>query len=122
MPLLTSGQEDNLRRLMRQASEALRWLRERLEGGEPPTVIRRDAASSIAALLGPEAPLFSMLDAVTAARLIGNSERLALWASLVDLDADAADAAGDAVAAAERRRRAVDLRAAVSIAEPHGNA
>ena len=120
MPLRTSDQEDNLKRLMRQAAEALRWLRGRLEGGEPPAGIRADAATAIASLLGPEAPLLGMLDAVTASRLLGNAERVTLWAELVEADADAALAAGDPAMAAERRRRASDLRAAASIAEPHG--
>src|SRR5215212_5352197 len=102
---------------MRQASEALRWLRERLTGGaDPPADIRRDAAGAISVLLGAEAPLLSMLDATTAVRLIGNAERVSLWAALVDVEADAAHAAGDGITAQERRRRAADLRAAVSIA------
>src|SRR5687768_6659244 len=104
MPLRTSDQEDHLRRLMQQAAAALRWLRERLAGGEPPTDIRGDAATAIASLLGPEAPLLGMLDAVTAARLLGNAERVTLWAELVEADADAALASGDSAAAAERRR------------------
>jgi hypothetical protein len=122
MPLRTSDQEDNLKRLMRQAAEALRWLRGRIEGGEPPLNIRADAASAIASLLGPEAPLLGMLDAVTASRLLGNAERVTLWAELVDVDADAALAAGDSAVASERRRRASDLRTAASIAGPHGTA
>ena len=121
MPLRTSNQEDHLRRLMRQAAEAVRWLRERLAGGEPPMDIRADAATAIASLLGPEAPLLGMLDAVTAARLLGNTERVTLWAALVEADADAALTAGDPAGAAERLRRASDLRAAASIAEPQGN-
>ena len=107
---------------MQQAAEALRWMRERLAGGEPPTGIRADAATAIATLLGPEAPLLGMLDAVTASRLLGNADRVTLWAELVEADADAALAAGDPTAAAERRRRASDLRAAASIAESQGKA
>ncbi len=120
MPLRTSDQEDHLRRLMRQAAEALRFLREGLASGEPPLDLRADAAAAIASLLGAEASLLGMLDATTAVRLVGNAGRVTLWAALVDADADAALAAGDSAAASERHWRASDLRAAVSIAESPG--
>ena len=114
MPLRTSDQEDRLRRLMREASEALRQLREKLAAGsDPPAGVGADARTAIIALLGDEAPVFTMLDPVTAVRLIGHQERVALWVQLIELEADAALAAGDSALAATKRARAAGLRAAL---------
>jgi hypothetical protein len=114
MALRRSDQQELLERLMREASAAHKHLRERLGGGnDPPAGIGADARTAIVALLGDEAPVLTMLDPVTAVRLIGHPERVALWAQLVDIEADAALAAGESGLAASRRARAAGLRAAL---------
>jgi hypothetical protein len=121
MPLRRSDEEDSLLRQRRQAEDALRWLRERLIGGtDAPEGIRQDAAVATRELLGDQAPLLTRLDALTAARLIGSAEQVTLWAMLVDVEAEAAFAAGDAAGGAARRARAADLREAAASIAPTG--
>jgi hypothetical protein len=104
-------QEDYLLRMIRQAAELLRQLKHRLLGGESsPESIRRDAAAAIDLLLGSQAPVLAMLDPASAARLVGHPALVELWCSLLDVEADAAGASGDATFAARRRARAVTLR------------
>ena len=104
-------QEDYLLRMIRQAGEILRQLKHRLLGGESsPESIRRDAAAAIDLLLGSQAPVLAMLDPASAVQLVGHPALVELWCSLLDVEADAADATGDATFAARRRARAVALR------------
>lgn len=106
-------QEDYLLRIIRQAAELLRQLRRRLLGGETSAEsIRQDAAAAIDLLLGSQAPVLGMLDAISAARLVGHPAVVELWCALLDVEADAADASGDPASAARRRARAVALRGA----------
>jgi hypothetical protein len=107
-----SEERDYLLRLVRQAAELLRRLRERLVGGDAPERVREDAAAAIATLLGREGPLLARLDADSAVRLAGHADRVASWAALLEVEADAAAAAGDVDAARARRARAESLRAA----------
>ena len=106
-------QEDYLLRIIRQAAELLRQLRRRLLGGEVSAeTIRRDAASAIDLLLGGQAPVLGMLDANSAARLVGHPAIVELWCSLLDVEADAAEASSDPAFAKQRRARAATLREA----------
>lgn len=100
-------------RMIRQAADALRLLRLRLTGGnESPAVLRAQAAATVAALLGADAPLLARLDAQSAVRLVNDPRRVALWHGLLDVEAAAADRCDDRAAAAVLRRRAATLRAA----------
>jgi hypothetical protein len=104
-------QEDYLLRMIRQAGEILRQLKHRLLGSESsPESIRRDAAAAVDLLLGSQAPVLAMLDPASAVQLVGHPAITELWCSLLDVEADAADASGDATFAARRRARAVALR------------
>jgi hypothetical protein len=104
-------QEDYLLRIIRQAAELLRQLRRRLLGGETSAEsIRRDAAAAIDLLLGAQAPVLGMLDAVSAAQLVGHPAIVELWCALLDVEADAADASGDLGSAVRCRARALALR------------
>jgi hypothetical protein len=114
MRFRSSEQQDHILRLIQQAAEALRRLRGRLGGGDAPEVVRQDAAAAIGALLGAEGFLLTRLDAESAARLAGDAARVSVWADLLDVDAEAAAAAGDAAAARASRARAASLRAAAS--------
>jgi len=106
-------QEDYLLRMIRQAAELLRQLRRRLLGGEVSAeTIRHDAAAAIDLLLGAQAPVLGMLDANSAARLVGHPAVVELWCSLLGVEADAAEAGGDPAFAARHRARAVALREA----------
>jgi hypothetical protein len=106
-------QEDYLLRIIRQAAELLRQLRRRLLGGEATAEsIRRDAGAAIEFLFGSQAPVLALLDASSAVRLAGHPGLVELWAALLDVEADAAEASGDAAFAARRRARTAALRAA----------
>jgi hypothetical protein len=104
-------QEDYLLRIIRQAGELLRQLRRRLLGGETSVEsIRQDAAAAIDFLLGAQAPVLGMLDAISAARLVGHPDVVELWCALLDVEADTAEASGDPASALRPRARAVALR------------
>jgi hypothetical protein len=104
-------QEDYLLRIIRQAAELLRQLRRRLLGGETSAEsIRQDAAAAIDLLLGAQATVLGMLDAISAARLVGHPAVVELWCALLDVEADAADAMSDPASAVRRRARAIGLR------------
>ena len=104
-------QEDYLLRIIRQAGELLRQLRRRLLGGETSVEsIRQDAAAAIDLLLGAQAPVLGMLDAMSAARLVGHPDVVELWCALLDVEADTAEASGDSASAVRPRARAVALR------------
>jgi hypothetical protein len=107
-------QEDYLIRIIKQAAEAIRRLRGELsESAAAIPAILAESNSAIEQLLGAQAEMLARLDTETAVRLVGSSRRAQLWADLVELEADASDIGGDAVAAATKRARAVALRAAV---------
>ena len=109
-------QEDYLLRIIRQAAELLRQLRRRLLGGETSAEsIRQDATAAIDLLLGSQGPVLGMLDAISAAQLVGHPAIVELWCALLDVEADAADASGDPASAARRRARAVALRSAARL-------
>jgi hypothetical protein len=104
-------QEDYLLRIIRQAAELLRQLRRRLLGGEVSAEsIRQDASAAIDLLLGAQAPVLGMLDAISAAQLVGHPAVVQLWCALLDVEADAADASGDPAPALRLRARAMALR------------
>ena len=106
-------QEDYLLRIIRQAAELLRQLRRRLLGGEESAeTIRHDAAAAIDLLLGSQAPVLGMLDPASAVHLLGHPALVELWTALLDVEADAAEATGDATGAGRQRARAAALRGA----------
>lgn len=106
-------QEDYLLRMIRQAAELLRQLKRRLLGREESAdSIRHDAAAAIDLLLGSQAPVLAMLDPASAVRLVGHRALVELWASLLDVEADAAESSGDPIFAARCRARVAALRAA----------
>ena len=107
----SNTQEDYLLRIIRQAAELLRQLRRRLLGGEASAeTIRQDAAAAIELVLGSQAPVLGLLDAASAVQLVGHPALVALWTALLDVEADAAEAGGDAAFAGRRRARAAALR------------
>ena len=114
---MPAAREDYLIRLIQQLGVVLRRLRERLTGA--PSVadaadVEREAGGAIATLLGPQAGLLDRLDPTSAARLLGDAERVALWIALLRVQSDAQRAAGRADAADRASARAVALERAAS--------
>ena len=106
---MPSQREDYLLRLLRQAAEALRRLREALSGEASPAEIDREADAAIGELLGPRYQLLSSLDPVSAASLVADPRRIELWAGLIRVQAEARRASGDETGAATLESRASAL-------------
>lgn len=100
--------QDYLLRMIEQAFEVLRRIRLRRQSGELVRAVR-DADGAVDELLGPAAAVATRLDASTAAQLIREPERVALWARIVAEKAEALHALGDEPAARAAGRRALEL-------------
>ncbi len=112
---MPTAREDYLIRLIQQLGEVLRRLRERLTGqtsGAEAVEVEREAGAAIGTLLGPQAPLLNQLDATSAARLLGDAERVRLWIALMRVQADAQRTGGRDDAAARSAARAAALEQA----------
>ncbi|MGZ8377178.1 MAG: hypothetical protein ACXWZS_14920 [Gemmatirosa sp.] len=115
MGIRRNDQDDYILRLIRQAAEALRRLRERLtHSAASPDAVRQEAVSATDALLGPEAPLLRRLDPRSAARLLGHPGQVRMWAELLEAQSDAARAALDLEGAGALGARAKGLREAAA--------
>ena len=107
MPLRSRNQDDYVLRLIAQAAEALRRLRERLAG--TPSAAGEVVAAARAAqgeLLGGEAGLLQHVDAETAAWMVRDAERVRLWAELLRVEAAAHRQGGAEDVAARLEARA----------------
>ena len=115
MPIRSGEREDYMLRVIRQAGESLRLLRQRLAGGATaPAVVRGQALAAIDGLLGADAPLLARIDARSAVTLVGDPRRVALWHGLLDVAAAGAEAQGDTGDAASLRARARSLATAAA--------
>jgi hypothetical protein len=103
---MPAARDDYLIRLITQAAAVLRRLRERLRGGGAPEEVAREARDAVGELFGPQAGLLAMLDPASAAALVGDAERVAVWAGLLRVEAEAVRQSGDPARAA-----ALDARA-----------
>ncbi len=110
----SSVEQDYLLRLIQQAAEALRRLRGRLAAGDAAEVVRQDAAAATGDLLGAAGPMLTRLDPESAARLLGDPDRVEMWACLLELEAEALAAVGDRSLAESARKRSAALRAAAA--------
>lgn len=110
---MPSQREDYLLRLLRQAAEALRRLREALTGEASPGMIERDADAAIGELLGPRYALLSSLDSSSAASLVADPRRVELWANLIRVQAEARRRLGDEDGAVVLEKRANALAQAL---------
>lgn len=106
---MPSQREDYLLRLLRQAAEALRRLREALTGEASAEEIDRDADAAIGELLGPRYQLLSSLDSRSATALIADPRRLELWIGLIRIQAAARRRLNDEDGAKSLDRRAEQL-------------
>lgn len=102
-------ERDYIMRMIAAAAAAVARLRERLNSGAAPDEIVREARVAQSALLGNEAVLLRALDASSAAHTIGDPERLAAWADLLRLEAEALEKAGDVDGAKSALSRAGEL-------------
>jgi hypothetical protein len=106
-----SNQEDYLLRIIKQAAEALRRLRELLQGSATTSdTVHADTQQAISHLLGDQAALLSRLDARTAVQLLGNAQKQQLWADLLELQADSCAALDRPDQASTLRARAASVR------------
>ena len=120
---MTIRQKDYILRLIEQAAAALRRLRERLASSdadvperataESPQAIALDARRAQHELLGEHAPLLQALDPTSAATMVRDPQRLALWVELLRTEAEALRRAGDASRAAALDTRAAALAARI---------
>lgn len=91
----------------------MRLLRHKLMGtADAPEAVRDQAAIAVRSLLGARAPILERIDAESAVRLIADQQQVMLWASLLELEGDAALRAGDAASAEALGDRARALRVA----------
>ena len=107
--------------MIQQAAQILRRLRERLTGTTSAAdlaEVERDARTAVETLLGPQGPLLSQLDPVSAVRLLGDAERVALWVGLLRVQADAQRAAAGTGVADRLSARAAALEQAARAAWP----
>ena len=111
---MPAAREDYLLRMIQQAAAALRRLRERLAGGDSAEEIVADAQTATSELLGARGELFERLDPRSAAQLLGDPERVRLWADLLAVRADALAAGGNVQEGTRLQVRSAALRAAVT--------
>ena len=111
---MPSQREDYLLRLLRQAAEALRRLREALNGEGSAAEVEKEADAAIGELLGPRHGLLSSLDPFSAASLVADPRRVELWANLIRVQAAARRQLSDETGATALERRADALEKALS--------
>lgn len=117
---MPSAREDYLLRMIQQIAAILARLRARLTGasGAEAAEVAREAGAAIATLLGPQASVLQQLDSASAARLVADADRVALWTALMRVQADALRASGRADAADRLAARATALEEAARAARP----
>ncbi len=123
---MASAREDYLSGLLTEMAVTLRRLRERLHdecaltAPHAPVLaaLSHEAAAAIATLLGDRAGLVQMLDATSAARLVGTREIAKLWSGFLRVRADAERAQGHADVAERLTMRAAALEVATMAAWP----
>ncbi|MGQ0646555.1 MAG: hypothetical protein ACT4P7_03230 [Gemmatimonadaceae bacterium] len=101
-------QRDYILRLIERVAAALARVRKRREDGDHAGA-RREVAETTVELLGPSAPMIPLVDSTTAANLLSDPQRIALYSRLLETDADLLAAMGQGTAATAARRRALEL-------------
>lgn len=100
--------QDYLLRMIEQAFEVLRRIRKRRQAGELVQAVR-EADGALEEILGPAAAVAVRLDSATAAQLIREPERVALWARVTAEKAEALRELRDEPSARAAGRRALEL-------------
>jgi hypothetical protein len=110
-------QRDYILRLIEAMGAAVaRALRRRLEGDLAGA--RREVQMACSELLGALGPLAERLDARTAADLVGDPRRVAMWGRLQAVDADLLQDMGRTTEAAAAARRALELLLESTLRDP----
>jgi predicted NACHT family NTPase len=100
--------QDYLLRMIEQAFEVLRRILKRRQDGDLVQAVR-EADGAVDEILGPAAAIALRLDSFTAAQLIREPERVALWARVTAEKAEALRELGDEPGARAAGRRALEL-------------
>jgi hypothetical protein len=122
---MPSAREDYLLRMIQQLGVVLARLRERLTGlsstadATDAAAVDREAYASIGTLLGPQAGVLNQLDADSAARLLGDADRVSLWVAFLRIRAEAQRTMGRPDAADRLATRAEALERVIR--ERNGN-
>lgn len=87
-------ERDFILRMIAAAAAAVARLRERLIGGAQPDEIVEAARAAQGELLGKDLAMLRALDPSSAVHVLGDKERLAAWADLLRLEAEAHRKAG----------------------------
>ena len=101
-------QRDFILRMIEAVGATLRRALRRREEGDYAGA-RQDIAFTVGEILGPSAGMVPMVDSSTAAYLVSDPGRLALYAQLLETDAELLDAMGQGARAAATRKRALEL-------------
>lgn len=111
-------QRDYILRLLEQAAAVVRRLRELLGAGTgEPAAIIEEARAAQAQLFGESWMLLQRVDVATATGLVRDGRQLAVWADLLQLEADASRALGDTERATYLATRANGIAAAAARAK-----
>lgn len=101
-------QRDYVLRLIESVAATLRRVLKRREEKDLAGA-RQDVAMTIGDVLGPGAAMVPMVDSTTAANLVSDSQRLALYCQLLELDGDLLEEVGQGDRAVATRRRSLEL-------------
>ena len=85
------ARDDFFMRMILQVAATLRRLREKLKDGAPSEEVMRDANAAIGELLGTQRSMLEMLDAKSAAALVGDADKLDLWIALLRFQSELAE-------------------------------
>lgn len=96
-----------LRMIERIAALLARVLKRRTEGDFAGA--RRDIAEGMTDVLGPAGAMVRMVDPATAANLLGDADRITMYARLLEADAELQEALGDQPGASRTRCRALEV-------------
>jgi hypothetical protein len=101
-------QRDFILRMIEAVGATLRRVLKRREESDLAGA-RQDVAATIGEVLGPGAAMVPMVDSITAANLVSDPQRLALYCQLLEVDADLLADMGHGDRAMATRRRATEL-------------
>ncbi|HEU4629914.1 MAG TPA: hypothetical protein VFS08_09205 [Gemmatimonadaceae bacterium] len=106
---MPSARDDFFVRTIREVAEAVRRIRARLGGGASADEVVPEIQAAEGMLLGGRGALLRVLDARSAAQLLGDPDAARLWVELLRLEAEAHRRGGREAAAQALEARAAEL-------------